>query len=48
MIGVRECDLKQLGVLKRRAAALEEADQDIADQVRGLFGISESDADRVS
>ena len=46
VLGVRECDPKQLSVSKCRAEVLEPEDQDIAYEVRGLFGISESDADR--
>merc|ERR1712159_27447 len=46
VLGMRECDAKQLSLPKRRAEVLEEADQDIAYEVRGLFGISQSDADR--
>ena len=41
VLGVRECDSKQLNVPKRRAEVLEEADLDIAYEVLGLFGISE-------
>merc|ERR1712224_244220 len=46
VLGVRECDAKQLSVPKRRAEELDESDEDIAYQVRRLFGVSERDADR--
>ena len=35
VLGVRECDPKQLSVPKRRAEALDAEDQDIAYEVRG-------------
>ena len=46
VLGVRECEPKQLSATKRRAEVLDEAYQDIAYDVCGLFGVSEADADR--
>ena len=46
VLGVRKCEPKQLSATKRRAEVLDEAYQDIAYDVCGLFGVSEADADR--
>jgi hypothetical protein len=42
---VRECEPKRLSATKRRSEVLDEAYQDIAYDVCGLFGVS-ADADR--
>ena len=44
VLGVRECEPKQLTLPKRRAAELQEEDVDICYEIRGQFGVDEADA----
>ena len=46
ILGVRECEPTELSVPKRRAEELDENDQAISYEVRGQFGMDETDAQR--
>ena len=46
ILGVRECEPTELSVPKRRAEELDEDDQAISYEVRGQFGMDETDAQR--